>query len=166
MTNHQSRLSASSRRSFDSQNLLPFCSLIMKRLRKMRRTLNMMVYMQVAALLQEPYADLKPGGDVDAAQWREVASLPAMKGGHPSFVSIYFRGINIFYLQQCCFQICGSLKERMTFLSRRALVAWQKTGHHGILCDRDVSQCTIADLTKNSAKICMEAAKRFARALR
>lgn len=36
---------------------------------------------QVAALLQDPYADLKPGGDVDAAQWKEVSSLPAMTGG-------------------------------------------------------------------------------------
>ena len=36
--------------------------------------------MQVAALLQDPYAELKPGGDVDAAQWKEVASLPDMRG--------------------------------------------------------------------------------------
>lgn len=36
--------------------------------------------MQVAALLQDPYAELKPGGDVDAAQWKEVASLPGMRG--------------------------------------------------------------------------------------
>ncbi len=48
----------------------------------------MMLHMQIAALLQEPYADLKPGGDVDAAQWKEVASLPAMKGGYPSFVLV------------------------------------------------------------------------------
>ena len=40
-----------------------------------------MLLAQVAALLQDPYADLKPGGDVDAAQWKEVSSLPAMKGG-------------------------------------------------------------------------------------
>ncbi len=36
--------------------------------------------MQVAALLQDPYAELKPGGDVDGAQWKEVASLPGMRG--------------------------------------------------------------------------------------
>ena len=36
--------------------------------------------MQVAALLQYPHAELKPGGDVDAAQWKEVASLPGMRG--------------------------------------------------------------------------------------
>ena len=36
--------------------------------------------MQVAALLQDPHAELKPGGDVDAAQWKEVGSLPGMRG--------------------------------------------------------------------------------------
>ena len=41
--------------------------------------LNDSLHVQVAALLQNPQADPKPGGDVDAVQWKEVASLSAMQ---------------------------------------------------------------------------------------
>ena len=37
---------------------------------------------QVAALPEDAHAPLKPGGDVDGAQWREVSQCRHMPGQH------------------------------------------------------------------------------------
>ena len=59
--------------------------------------LNMDIH--VAAVLQNPQAELRPGGDVDAAQWKEVASLPGMRGQLLDRASNL--GLNLF-TQACC----------------------------------------------------------------
>ena len=95
---------------------------------------------QVAALPEDAYAPLSPGGDVDGAQWKVVSQCRDMAGDRPGLTLV---------VKRCKFM--GSIANGC----RRALMslALQKF-------------CCCADLTRNSAKIAEEAAKRFSDVLR
>ena len=110
---------------------------------------------QVAATLQDPQADPRPGGDVDAVQWKGVASLSAMQSTLFDFLVALLTAQSARHSYHCftvfgCFGVRASLVKCPSGCHK---ISW----YQGIRC--------CADLTKNSAKICMEAAKRFAKAL-